>query len=70
MALKDKFGVNVCGEGGEYETFTLDSPLFKKVKKLNHFAKLTWRIIKGTTSKPDVGSMKVLVGYVNPIQQK
>ena len=27
--LKDKFGVNVCGEGGEYETFTLDCPLFK-----------------------------------------
>ena len=26
----EKFGVNVCGEGGEYETFTLDCPLFKK----------------------------------------
>ena len=24
--LTDKFGVNVCGEGGEYETFTLDMP--------------------------------------------
>lgn len=22
--------MNVCGEGGEYETFTLDCPLFKK----------------------------------------
>ncbi len=22
--LSDKFGVNVCGEGDEYETFTLD----------------------------------------------
>ena len=29
-ALNRKFGVNVCGEGGEYETFTLDSPLFRK----------------------------------------
>ena len=28
--LSRKFGVNVCGEGGEYETFTLDSPLFRK----------------------------------------
>ncbi|PFX20718.1 Diphthine--ammonia ligase [Stylophora pistillata] len=28
--LKDKYGSNVCGEGGEYETFTLDCPLFKK----------------------------------------
>ena len=26
----DKYGVNVCGEGGEYETFTLDCPLFHK----------------------------------------
>jgi len=26
----EKFGLNVCGEGGEYETFTLDCPLFKK----------------------------------------
>jgi len=26
----EQFGLNVCGEGGEYETFTLDCPLFKK----------------------------------------
>ena len=25
-----KYGIHVCGEGGEYETFTLDCPLFKK----------------------------------------
>jgi diphthine-ammonia ligase len=30
VALKDKYGINVCGEGGEYETITLDCPLFKK----------------------------------------
>ena len=29
-SLSSKFGVNVCGEGGEFETFTLDSPLFRK----------------------------------------
>jgi len=28
--LNKKYGVNVCGEGGEYETFTLDSPLFRQ----------------------------------------
>ncbi|TWW71949.1 Diphthine--ammonia ligase [Takifugu flavidus] len=28
--LSQKYGVHVCGEGGEYETFTLDCPLFKK----------------------------------------
>uniref|UniRef100_A0A2P2KEG4 Diphthine--ammonia ligase n=1 Tax=Rhizophora mucronata TaxID=61149 RepID=A0A2P2KEG4_RHIMU len=26
--LKELYGVNVCGEGGEYETLTLDCPLF------------------------------------------
>ncbi|EAT38760.1 AAEL009372-PB [Aedes aegypti] len=29
LNMKDKYGLNVCGEGGEYETFTLDCPLFK-----------------------------------------
>ncbi|KAI8929456.1 hypothetical protein BC831DRAFT_289832 [Entophlyctis helioformis] len=28
--LNAQFGINVCGEGGEYETLTLDCPLFKK----------------------------------------
>ncbi|XP_072896198.1 diphthine--ammonia ligase isoform X1 [Hemitrygon akajei] len=28
--ISQKYGVNVCGEGGEYETFTLDCPLFRK----------------------------------------
>ncbi|CAK9817189.1 Diphthine--ammonia ligase [Anthophora plagiata] len=28
--INEKYGVNVCGEGGEYETFTLDCPLFSK----------------------------------------
>ncbi|KAG5681606.1 hypothetical protein PVAND_011022 [Polypedilum vanderplanki] len=28
--MHEKYGLNVCGEGGEYETFTLDCPLFKK----------------------------------------
>ncbi|GBC04523.1 hypothetical protein RclHR1_05710006 [Rhizophagus clarus] len=28
--LNEKYDVNVCGEGGEYETFTLDCPLFVK----------------------------------------
>lgn len=25
-----RYGINVCGEGGEYETFTLNCPLFEK----------------------------------------
>ncbi|KAK5618947.1 hypothetical protein CRENBAI_006862 [Crenichthys baileyi] len=28
--LSNKYGVHICGEGGEYETLTLDCPLFKK----------------------------------------
>ncbi|NXY41463.1 DPH6 ligase, partial [Ceuthmochares aereus] len=30
LELYEKYGVHVCGEGGEYETFTLDCPLFRK----------------------------------------
>ncbi|KAK2090470.1 diphthine--ammonia ligase [Saguinus oedipus] len=30
VELSKKYGVHVCGEGGEHETFTLDCPLFKK----------------------------------------
>ncbi|XP_044748172.1 diphthine--ammonia ligase [Coccinella septempunctata] len=29
LTLHEKYGINVCGEGGEYETLTLDCPLFK-----------------------------------------
>lgn len=32
MELETKFGANVCGEGGEYESLTLDCPLFKRKK--------------------------------------
>ncbi|CAJ0954864.1 unnamed protein product, partial [Mesorhabditis belari] len=28
--LNKEFGVHMCGEGGEYETFVLDCPLFRK----------------------------------------
>lgn len=28
--LRDRFGCNVCGEGGEYETLTLDCPAFTR----------------------------------------
>ncbi|KAG1058098.1 hypothetical protein G6F46_002240 [Rhizopus delemar] len=30
LQLNEKYGSHICGEGGEYETFTLDCPLFKK----------------------------------------
>jgi ABC transporter with metal-binding/Fe-S-binding domain ATP-binding protein len=28
--LHKKFGINICGEGGEYESLVLDAPFFKK----------------------------------------
>lgn len=30
LLMEKKYGLNVCGEGGEYETATLDCPLFRK----------------------------------------
>ncbi|KAG6557626.1 hypothetical protein Mapa_000907 [Marchantia paleacea] len=32
MKLQDLYECNVCGEGGEYESLTLDSPLFKNAR--------------------------------------
>ncbi|KAJ4967676.1 hypothetical protein NE237_014377 [Protea cynaroides] len=32
LRLKELYGINVCGEGGEYETLTLDCPLFKNAQ--------------------------------------
>ena len=29
-ALRRRYGINICGEGGEYETLTLDCPLFTR----------------------------------------
>ncbi len=36
-ALNRKVGVNQCGEGGEYETFTLDSPLHREALSVADF---------------------------------
>ncbi|KAJ2789782.1 hypothetical protein GGI18_002201 [Coemansia linderi] len=30
LSLSEKYGIHACGEGGEYESFTLDCPLFKR----------------------------------------
>lgn len=32
MNLKELYGINICGEGGEYETLTLDCSLFKNAR--------------------------------------
>lgn len=34
IKLNKKYGIHVCGEGGEFETLVLDCPLFKKALKI------------------------------------
>ena len=34
MKMEQKFGFNVCGEGGEYESAVFDCPLFKRKLEL------------------------------------
>lgn len=38
--LQRKYKINVCGEGGEFETFVLDCPLFKKSIVIESFEKI------------------------------
>lgn len=38
--LHEKYDVHMCGEGGEYETLCLDSPLFKKAIKIEESQKV------------------------------
>jgi asparagine synthase (glutamine-hydrolysing) len=37
VELNKKFGINVAGEGGEFESLVLDGPLFKKRIKIDDF---------------------------------
>jgi len=37
FSLEEKYLINVCGEGGEYESLTLDCPLYKKKIKMCDF---------------------------------
>ncbi|MBC7112967.1 MAG: diphthine--ammonia ligase, partial [Candidatus Methanomethyliales bacterium] len=47
LKLKEKYGLNPSGEGGEYETFVCDSPLFKRKLKVVE-AETTWHHNSGT----------------------
>jgi predicted ATP pyrophosphatase (TIGR00289 family) len=37
--LHKKYGINMTGEGGEYETFITDGPTFKKKVEIQHLKK-------------------------------
>ncbi len=41
--LEAKVGINVCGEGGEFESLTLDCPLFKKRLVIDESKKIVHR---------------------------
>jgi diphthine-ammonia ligase len=41
--LEAKVGINVCGEGGEFESMTLDCPLFKKRLMVDSSEKIVHR---------------------------
>lgn len=41
--LEAKIGINVCGEGGEFETLTLDCPLFKRRLVIDEHSKVVHR---------------------------
>ncbi|MEM7821333.1 MAG: TIGR00289 family protein [Candidatus Aenigmatarchaeota archaeon] len=40
ITLSRKYGVNLSGEGGEYESLTLDCPIFKKKIKILDYEKI------------------------------
>lgn len=48
-ALRSKYGISVIGEGGEYETLTIDSPLHSAPLVMDSFEK-EWRNMAGTMS--------------------
>ncbi|HIH87832.1 TPA: TIGR00289 family protein [Candidatus Bathyarchaeota archaeon] len=45
--LSERFGVNVCGEGGEYESLVVDAPWFRKRLVIDE-AEVVWEGTSGT----------------------
>ena len=46
MGLSERFGINVSGEGGEYETLVLDAPFFRKRIELLRYVRF-WSGTRG-----------------------
>lgn len=55
LGMEDRYGCNPCGEGGEYETLTLDCPLFHQRIVLDEVATV---VVNDDTVAP--------VAYLNP----
>ncbi|MDP2899536.1 MAG: TIGR00289 family protein, partial [Candidatus Bathyarchaeota archaeon] len=45
--LGERYGLNVCGEGGEYESLVVDAPWFKKRLEIEK-AEVVWEGTSGT----------------------
>lgn len=45
--LNERYGLNVCGEGGEYESLVVDAPWFKKRLEIGK-AEVVWEGTSGT----------------------
>jgi len=37
-SLHERFGIDVCGENGEYHTMVLDAPIFKRSIRIEEFS--------------------------------
>ena len=50
--LGEKYGINVCGEGGEYESLVVDAPWFKERLVIDE-AEVVWEGTSGTYAVKD-----------------
>ncbi|CAI5467949.1 unnamed protein product [Closterium sp. Yama58-4] len=64
--VPSKFGVNVCGEGGEYETLTLDCPLFKQARIVVDASHI---ILHSPDPVAPVGVLRITAFHVAPKTQ-
>ncbi len=56
IKLKEKFGINIAGEGGEFETVVLDCPLFTRKILITEFEKI-W---EGNNGMLDVKNARLI----------
>ena len=52
LALSELFRISIIGEGGEYESLTLDSPMQDSVLRINKYEK-KWKNMAGTMTVTD-----------------
>jgi diphthine-ammonia ligase len=50
--MSERYGINVCGEGGEYESLVVDAPWFKKRLVIEN-AEVVWQGTSGTYAVKD-----------------